>query len=143
MYDIRSTTALKDGEDREFILFVDTVERGYRDLARMKVESELSNTTVMSIRYLFMDFLIKQRRIIEYESADIRMSTMGISGRTNYIGQSSQEKVDGSNTRPPRCLIHATNTHTTQESKERKVTTRKGHLAQRKKSMLVLSSIQP
>jgi len=110
----------------------------------MNVENELSNTTVISLleeklpkgirrewskkvsevgskiddnnRFSsFMEFLIEQRRIIEYESANIRMSMVGISGHTYHVGQVSKEPTDTSFNRAPRCLIHGTNSHVTQD----------------------------
>ena len=97
--DIKNLKAVKDGDDKEFIDLVNVVERGYYDLARIKMESEVSNNATVSfieerlphtIRRerskevnkagsvvkssdKFPDlpkFLQEQRKIIEYESSD-------------------------------------------------------------------------
>ena len=110
MFDIKNIEAMKEGEEKKFVEFVDIVERGYHDLSYMKVEHKLSNTTVISMleeklpkdirrewskqvnelekkpddkdRFKeFLKFLLKQKQIIEYESA-IRMGIMSFSGLT-------------------------------------------------------------
>ena len=126
---------------------VDIVERGYCDLSYMKVEHELSNTTVISLleeklpkdfrrewskqinelekkpddndRFAeFLKFLLNQKRIIEYESADIRMGLVNISGHANHIQDVDKDHKDrdqNSENQPKsfRCIVHDSNTHTT------------------------------
>jgi len=48
MFDVKRIKPLKDEEEQNFE-FVDIIEQGYRDLARMKVEHELANTTVIGL----------------------------------------------------------------------------------------------
>ena len=49
MFEIKKIKAMKEGEEKRFVVFVDIVERGYCDLSYMRVEHELSNTTVISM----------------------------------------------------------------------------------------------
>ena len=108
MYDIKRTKPMKEEDGKRFVEFVDLIERGHHDLAQMKVEHELLNTTVIilleekllkNIRQdwskrvnekdnktddtngflAFLDFLLEQKQIIEYKSAYISMRRMGIS----------------------------------------------------------------
>ena len=49
MSDIKKMRVRPEGDDDIFITLVNTVERGYRDLKRVKFEKEISNATVISI----------------------------------------------------------------------------------------------
>ena len=63
----------------------------------------------------FLDILLEQKRIIEYESADIKMRRMGVSGPTYHLENQGEEREEGPeiNAKTPRCLLHGSNTHTT------------------------------
>ena len=47
--DIKTMSAIPDGNDSKFIALVDIMERGYRDLKRIKFEKEISNATTVSM----------------------------------------------------------------------------------------------
>ena len=49
MYDIKKLRAIREGDDKRFIDLVDVVEKGYRDLLRLGIEQEMSNTSTVSI----------------------------------------------------------------------------------------------
>lgn len=49
MYDIKRTKPIKEDKENKFVEFVDLIERAHHDLAHMKVEHELLNTTVISL----------------------------------------------------------------------------------------------
>ena len=99
--DIRRLRYIKEGDNKAFIVLVETIERGYRDLVLLGIEMEISNTGTVSIveeklpkdirrewpnevnkegskvdlRNKFpslMHFLLEQRKIIEYEFSDLR-----------------------------------------------------------------------
>ena len=48
MYDIKKLCAIREGDDKRFIDLVD-VEKGHRDLLRVGIEQEISNTSTVSI----------------------------------------------------------------------------------------------
>ena len=49
MYDIKRLKAVKEGDEKRFIELVDIVEKGYRDLAGLSIEHEISNFTTVSL----------------------------------------------------------------------------------------------
>ena len=49
MLDIKKIQAMKEGEEKKFLEFVDIVERSYHELSYMKVEHKLSNTSVIRL----------------------------------------------------------------------------------------------
>ena len=49
MYDIKKLRAIREGDGKRFIDLVDIVEKGYRDLLRVGIEQEISNTSTVSI----------------------------------------------------------------------------------------------
>ena len=99
MFEIKSVQPIKDGDNQTLLKFIDLVEKGYEDLKKMKAENEMSNATIVSLIEerlpklirrewsltviqenskevnqfsALLDFLIAQRRAIEYEIMDIR-----------------------------------------------------------------------
>ena len=99
--DVRKIKFINAGEDKKFIDLVDIIERGYRDLSLLGIEKEISNTGTVSLVEeripkdirrewsrrvnkedsdvnlydkfpYFIRFLREQKRIIEYESSEIR-----------------------------------------------------------------------
>ena len=118
MNQIKKIRTNEDGDDKRFIEYIDIVKKGYRDFSRMKVEYEISNATVLSIikkklpkaisrdwskkinedgRKMeelnkspsLLKFLLKQKKILKYDSVDIRC------GNSVALGQKPhQEKED-------------------------------------------------
>ena len=138
MDDITKFQRIRDGDNSKFIEFVDTVERGYRDLARLNLEKELSNSYSVSVLEVklppsvklqwsrkinktnskvnsadkfpaFLNFLLEEKRVIEYNTSALR-------------NNEDQSHVDGSEyyaneinyalkRENYRCVIHDTNDH--------------------------------
>ena len=122
MYNIKKLRATREGDDKRFIDLVDIVEKGYRDLLRVGTEREISNTSTVSIieekllkdirrewsrevnrtnskveesnkfPYL-LNFLLERKRIIEYESMNLRTGGTSIKDYTNHL----DENGDNSN----------------------------------------------
>lgn len=150
VFDIKNMGYVKEGDDEAFLELVNTVERGYRDLIRVKMECEISNNGTVSLieerlprdikrewsrevnksgsvveeknkfPYL-LKFLQEQRRIIEYESSDLRNGSPIRKGRANLIdaeGKFVDDKMHQEDKirledKAPRCLIHNSNNHIT------------------------------
>ena len=104
---IQRVKAIKEGEDKRFVEFVEVIESGYRDLLRLGLEKEITTTSSVSIiekrlpadirrewaRLVSSDsssvdkknkfpgllkFLLNQKRAIEYDLSDLRVSaTLG------------------------------------------------------------------
>ena len=99
LYEIRKQNPIKEDDNKNFVRFVDTIENGYWDLERLSMGNEISNSVVISlieeklpkpIKHewarktskidstakidfsIFLEFLTKQRRIMEYENSEIR-----------------------------------------------------------------------
>ena len=143
MFGIKSVKPLKDGDNKGFLELVDIVEKGYQDLKRMNVEKEMSNATTVSFieerlpRLIrrewslkvsqeraedtnhfsaLMEFLLEQRRAIEYEIMDIRNtpndsnvvegSVSSINGNENDKEIKYHRKTDGY-----KCWIHKNDDH--------------------------------
>eukprot|EP00794_Sanderia_malayensis_P021205 gene21205-23287_t len=124
MFDIKRLRVVKEGDDRRFIELVETVEKGYRDLLRVGIEREISNTSTVSIieeklprdirrewsrevnkanskveesnkfPYL-LEFLLEQKQIIEYKSMSFRAGATTVRGYANYIGENDENNVVG------------------------------------------------
>ena len=100
---IQRVKAIKEGEDKRFVEFVEIIESGYRDLLRLGLEKEITTTSFVSIiekrlpadirrewaRLVSSDsssvdkknkfpgllkFLLNQKRAIEYDLSDLRAS---------------------------------------------------------------------
>ena len=99
MTEIKNLTHVNNANSQEFIQLITTIENGYRDLERLKLESEIANSTAISIiedklpndiRRLWaleisksnipsekkfdmlLKFLLDHRRAIEYDVDNIR-----------------------------------------------------------------------
>ena len=136
-------THLDEGDDQAFLEFVNTVERSYHDLARIKMEAEISNSGTVSLieerlprgikrewsrevnksdskveqknkfPYL-LKFLQEQRKIIEYESSELRVVEDRVhKGRANLIETEGKSSEENENTKTTRCLVHSSSTHNT------------------------------
>ena len=49
MNDIKQTRAVSDGDERTFVKFVNLIESSYKDLSRIGMEREISNSTIVSL----------------------------------------------------------------------------------------------
>ena len=124
MYDIKHLKTVPDGDGRRFAEFVNTVERSYRDLSRISMESEISNSTIVSLieeklpnsvkslwclevsdkdskvddrnKFPFLlEFLLKHKRATEYGSNDLRSTKHNIGmEKVNHITQNAKEKKE-------------------------------------------------
>lgn len=104
MNDIKTMQSVKENENNKFIKLVETVECAYRDLERLNLEREISNTSTVSlieeklpldikIKWAekvkgctdsdvdkfnkfpsLLEFLIERKSIIEYMNSDLRVS---------------------------------------------------------------------
>ena len=101
MYDIKTLKPVTDNNTARFVEFVDTIERCYRDLQRISMESEICNSTIVSLIEerlpgtiktawclevsdrestiddnnkfpKILEFMLKHRRAIEYGSSELR-----------------------------------------------------------------------
>ena len=101
MYDIRKFKTFKDGEDKRFAEFVETIENGFLDLKRLNIEHEMSNSSSVAMieeklppfikrawtlrvskeslptdetnKFCsLLEFLLEHKRAIEYEMMNIR-----------------------------------------------------------------------
>ena len=68
-----------------------------------------------------LKFLLKHKRIIEYESADLRCSGSSAHGIAHYVETTDDRSEDQSTTygqsRQPRCITHTSRNHSTSDSK--------------------------
>ena len=141
--DIKNLKAVKEEDDQAFIELVNIVERGYYDLARIKMESEVSNNATVSLveerlprtirrewskevnksgsvvksvdkfPYL-LNFLQEQRKIIEYELSDLRSGESDRKGHAHLTeGQEELNNESAIEDKASRCLIHNSSTHDT------------------------------
>ena len=136
MNDIRRLRIVNEDDDRRFIELVDTLESGYRDLKRVNIQSEIANTTTVSLVEeklpksikrewsklvnenkadiegaekfpKLLEFLKIKKRAIEYETADLRAGVLHTRGSLNY--------GDGASFSPAnRCLLHNAEKHSTE-----------------------------
>jgi len=111
MKEIKKLSPVKDGDNQSFIKLVNTIEGCYRDLVRIKKESEICNSTIVSLveeklpaticnmwslevsdqdtkindANLFpslLEFLLKHRRAIEYRSSDLRVAKVSFAAES-------------------------------------------------------------
>ena len=143
MNDIKEIKSVKDGDMKEFIHFVEIIEKGYADLSRLSLQREMSNsvTTSMIEERLpalikrewskevnksdskvdpfdkfpeFMKFLLEQKRILEYEITSLR----NIPDKSALLHHGMQELSQNPGSTVPTkgsCIIHNSNKHTTEE----------------------------
>ena len=121
---IQNFKSIKEGENRKLLKFITVVEDGYRDLQRLGLEAEITTTSSVSIieRKLpndikkewskivcsnaepinrsnrfpsLLTFLLDQRKIIEYETAELRATNQTVnalycSTPEDYLGCGEQ-----------------------------------------------------
>ena len=146
---IQSVRPIKEGENKRFVEFVDTVENGHKDLKRLGLEREITTTSSVSIieRKLpaeikkewaklvsadnstvdktnkfpsLLNFLLSQKRAIEYETAQLRFTRdPAIKGSAHYTGTNKDANEASGYTRPQnsKCLFHKEADHWTNECK--------------------------
>ena len=147
---IQNFRPIREGENRKLLEFITVVEDGYRGLKRLGLEAEITTTSSVSVieRKLpndikkesskivcssvepvdksnkfpaLLTFLLDQRKIIEYETSDLRATSQTVKGSTHYTAtaQKPTEDVEDKrfNTSPPKCLIHEKGVHWTSECK--------------------------
>ena len=137
MNDIKKMRRVRDGDNKSLLHLVDIVERGYSSLSRLKIEKEMSNAITLSIieerlpgnvrrewskevnkegskvdRFnkfpSFMNFLLEQRRILEYEMATLRIDNEDDTAEIYYTANIQSN-------RGSRCIFHNSNGHLTEE----------------------------
>ena len=119
MREIKKLKPGRDGETMKFILFVDTVERAFRDLESLGLEREVSNASTVSMIEdklspeiklkwaeflkqsknqqlnkfpLLLKFLLERKSILEYVNADIRSSNETRSGSVAYANANTSDR---------------------------------------------------
>ena len=115
MFDINQLKSVPEGEGSKFIDLVNVIERSYRDLMRINMQGEISNSTIVglieqklppSIKNMWclevsdknttvderdkfpplLEFLLKHRRAIEYSSNDLRTKkSVRIESAINHV----------------------------------------------------------
>ncbi|CAB4039164.1 RNA-directed DNA polymerase from transposon BS, partial [Paramuricea clavata] len=128
--DIKNIKHLQEGDDQSFLELINTVEKGYQDLARINMESEISNsgtrewsrevnrsTSKVEQKNKFpylLQFLQEQRKIIEYEPSELRTGgDHARKGRVHMIDRDGKFIEDKEATKTTRCLVHSSSTHNT------------------------------
>ena len=142
--DVRMSPPVEDDDEKGFVELVDTVERGYRDLKGAKLEREMSNTSTVSIIEgklpkmikqewssvinktgsevddknkfpALLEFLLEQKRIIEYSSAELRnpCSSKNVLACAHLFKKTSVEESATKDRSPIyfKCWLHKTNSH--------------------------------
>jgi len=128
MHEIKQLKAVSDGDGSKFVHLVNTVERCYLDLMRINMESEICNSTIVSlieerlpptIKSMWclevsdkttkinegnkfsemLEFMLKHKRAIEYGSNDMR-SSKGVHFGC-HLSQTSPTTEEPSQTRIP------------------------------------------
>ena len=116
---IKSLTRVADGDIEGLVHMIETVEMCWLDLKRLKLESEMNTTTMISeIERLlptiqkrewtlqkpenadFMhlkDFLVKEKQAVEYMTEDIRSANKHTKSRVNFAGITEEEPVESAN----------------------------------------------
>ena len=143
---IQNVKCIKEGEHKKFIQFVNVIEEGYRDLCNLKLEKEITTTSSISIiekrlppdvmkewaRLVSNDtstidktdkfpsllrFLLNLKRALEYQNAELRLSSEKIKGSVNHTDKKDDNPVEQQrNTKQNRqCLIHENGNHWTSE----------------------------
>ena len=136
--DIKRFKVIREGESKKFVEFVDMTEDSYRDLKRLGIEKEITTTSSVSTiesklppdhrkewaRLVssrkstvdktdkfpsLLDFLLDQKRAIEYDASDLRSAgTPQVRGATHLS--------DGRPSPTAKyCLVHGNAKHSTYE----------------------------
>ena len=133
---------INEGDSKNFIQFVNVIERGYADLCTLNIEKEMSNSITVSmieeklpndIRREWskkvnkshssvdpfdkfphlMKFLVEQKHIIEYEMADLRVSSCDYTAPVYY--SSHRNEFQNSRRGLNSCIIHTFSRYSTEE----------------------------
>ena len=143
--EIKRMQPVEEGDNKAFIELVDTVDMGYRDLLRLNIETEISNSQTVSLIEEklpisiklkwskkvkcegstikntekfphLLSFLLERKRIIEYAFADLR-ETDGESneGWSHHIDRSKLTGNKQNNQQTSDCLIHSPAIHKTSD----------------------------
>ena len=141
--DIKNLEAVKDGDDKEFLGLVNVVEREYYDLAKIKVKSEVSNNTTVSLTEKRLPHTIRREsskkvnkagnvikssdnfsdllkllqektKMIEYQSSDLCSGWLDRKGHTHLTEWGQISNDKGHKENPAlSCLVHNSSTHST------------------------------
>ena len=141
MYDIKRMQPIKDNENNKFVKLVDTIESAYRDLERLNLEREISNTSTVSMIEeklpndvyekwaekvkgcnganidklnkfpALLEFLVERKSVIEYMSTDLRASASSHKGNIHLAQETSNNVTDNETTERYRCWMHKNNSH--------------------------------
>ena len=70
---IQRVKAIKEGEDKRFVEFVEVIESGYRDLLRLGLEKEITTTSSVSIieKRLPADIRRERARLVSSDSSSV------------------------------------------------------------------------
>ena len=152
IYDIKKLRKVEDGDNKRFIELVDVVETGYHDLCRINFEKEISNSAVVSMieeklpfvmqikwservnkadsdveeinkfPYL-LKFLLEQKRVLEYVSADLRRGTSNVRGWSNHVDTSMDDEASNDQSQTTitgnsQCIIHNLCNHSTENCRD-------------------------
>lgn len=145
---IKDIRPIKEGEIKRFRELVDAIEDGYKDLKRLGLEREITTTSSVSIieRKLpanikrewaklvsvdnsmvdktdkfqsLLNFLLSQKRAIEYDTTELRLSTTStIKGLAHYAKtnkDSVERREDSSRPQNNKCLLHRESDHWTSD----------------------------
>ena len=152
IHDIKKLRPVEEGDIRKFVELVDVVETGYCDLQRVNFEKEISNGAVisiiegklpMSIQLKWsekvngrdstvedldkfphlLEFLLDQKRILEYVNTDLRRRFPQVRGYSNHIDSTREDEGEDNQERTSRgpnyrCLVHRENNHPTEVCEE-------------------------
>ena len=140
MNDIKRIDPVMENDDSSLVSMIDIIERGYRDLKRMNMDGEISNSQTVSLieerlPYTIklkwskrvkkdgsticwankfsnmMIFLLEQKRIREYANSDIRGNVQETAGMSNYVSGHRNQNADTST--GSSCLVHSSEKHVT------------------------------
>ena len=147
MNTIQGIRTIREGENKRFIELVDAVEEGYNDLKRLGLEREITTTSSVSIieRKLpveirkewaklvsaenstvdktdkfpsLLNFLLSQKRAIEYNTAELRITNNpAAKGSAHYINKSVSKGGENSRSQYSKCLFHNQADHWTSDCK--------------------------
>ena len=116
---IKSLTRVADGDTKGLVHMIETVEMCWLDLKRLKLESEMNTTTMISeierllptlqkrewtlqkpnnAEFIHLkDFLVKEKQAVEYMTEDIRSTNKHTKSRVNFAGITEGEPVESTN----------------------------------------------
>ncbi|XP_078370325.1 uncharacterized protein LOC144654092 [Oculina patagonica] len=144
--DIRRVKAVKEGENKRFVELVNIIEDGHRDLRRLGLESEIRTTSSVSIikRKLptdirkewakllssepspvdrtnkfpsLLQFLLTQKRAIEYDSAELRIFSAPTAKVFTHYAAATGNKDHQRPGTFSKCVFHDNAEHFTSECK--------------------------